>query len=76
MSQAGESPHQKPALATSQLSLMSKIIFGSRWLQLPLYLGLIVAQCVYVFKFLKELVHLFSTRRISASSRSCWSCWA
>ncbi len=58
MSQAGESPHQKPALATSQLSLMSKIIFGSRWLQLPLYLGLIVAQCVYVFKFLKELVHL------------------
>ena len=58
MSQAGESPHQKPALAPSQLSLMSKIIFGSRWLQLPLYLGLIVAQCVYVFKFLKELVHL------------------
>ncbi len=58
MSQAGESPHQKPALPTSQLSLMSKIIFGSRWLQLPLYLGLIVAQCVYVFKFLKELVHL------------------
>lgn len=58
MSQAGESPNQKPAPATSQLSLMSKIIFGSRWLQLPLYLGLIVAQCVYVFKFLKELVHL------------------
>ncbi|KRE11178.1 hypothetical protein ASE63_20915 [Bosea sp. Root381] len=34
------------------------IIFGSRWLQLPLYMGLIVAQCVYVFLFLKELVHL------------------
>src|SRR5690606_39979991 len=29
-----------------------------RWLQLPLYLGLIVAQCVYVFLFLKELKHL------------------
>jgi uncharacterized protein (TIGR00645 family) len=34
------------------------LIFGSRWLQLPLYLGLIVAQCVYVFLFAKELWHL------------------
>ncbi|HEX5755615.1 MAG TPA: TIGR00645 family protein [Arenimonas sp.] len=31
------------------------LIFASRWLQLPLYLGLIIAQCVYVFLFLKEL---------------------
>ncbi|OJW70821.1 MAG: TIGR00645 family protein [Sphingomonadales bacterium 63-6] len=36
------------------------LIFGSRWLQLPLYLGLIVAQCVYVYLFLKELWHLIS----------------
>src|SRR3546814_619600 len=34
------------------------LIFSSRWLQLPLYLGLIVAQCVYVFLFIKELWHL------------------
>ena len=34
------------------------LIFGSRWLQLPLYLGLIVAQGVYVVLFLKELTHL------------------
>ncbi|MEJ0020658.1 MAG: TIGR00645 family protein [Acetobacteraceae bacterium] len=34
------------------------LIFSSRWLQLPLYLGLIGAQCVYVFLFLKELWHL------------------
>jgi uncharacterized protein (TIGR00645 family) len=34
------------------------LVFGSRWLQLPLYLGLIVAQCVYVILFLKELWHL------------------
>jgi uncharacterized protein (TIGR00645 family) len=33
-------------------------IFASRWLQLPLYLGLIAAQCVYVFHFWVELVHL------------------
>ena len=35
-----------------------RFIFASRWLQLPLYLGLIVAQMVYVYLFLKELVHL------------------
>jgi uncharacterized protein (TIGR00645 family) len=34
------------------------LIFSSRWLQLPLYLGLIVAQGVYVFLFIKELWHL------------------
>ena len=34
------------------------IIFGSRWLQLPLYIGLIAAQAVYVILFLKELWHL------------------
>ena len=37
---------------------LSSLIFASRWLQLPLYLGLIVAQCVYVFLFGKELWHL------------------
>lgn len=38
--------------------LLPLFIFGSRWLQLPLYLGLIAAQCVYVYLFLKELWHL------------------
>lgn len=33
-------------------------LFGSRWLQAPLYVGLVVAQGVYVFQFLRELVHL------------------
>lgn len=37
---------------------LAGLIFGSRWLQVPLYLGLIVAQCVYVVLFLKELSHL------------------
>ncbi len=40
------------------LSPLSRMIFASRWLQLPLYLGLIVAQGVYVFLFGKELWHL------------------
>nr|NDG61655.1 TIGR00645 family protein [Betaproteobacteria bacterium] len=33
------------------------LIFASRWLQLPLYLGLIVAQAVYVVLFVQELSH-------------------
>jgi uncharacterized protein (TIGR00645 family) len=43
-----------------RLSPLSSLIFSSRWLQLPLYLGLIVAQGVYVILFLKELWHLIS----------------
>ena len=52
------------ANATSPLSTpkglppLPALIFGSRWLQLPLYLGLIVAQGVYVILFLKDLWHL------------------
>jgi uncharacterized protein (TIGR00645 family) len=37
---------------------LGSLIFFSRWLQAPLYLGLIVAQAVYVVQFFKELVHL------------------
>ena len=37
---------------------LPNLIFASRWLQLPLYLGLIAAQAVYVFHFWVELVHL------------------
>jgi uncharacterized protein (TIGR00645 family) len=36
------------------------LIFMSRWLQVPLYLGLIVGQAVYVFLFLAEVWHLVS----------------
>jgi uncharacterized protein (TIGR00645 family) len=35
-----------------------RLIFASRWLQLPLYLGLIAAQGVYVYHFWVELIHL------------------
>ncbi len=41
-----------------RLGLLAQLIFGSRWLQFPLYIGLIVAQGVYVLLFLKELWHL------------------
>ena len=35
-----------------------RLIFATRWLQLPLYLGLILAQGVYVYHFWVELLHL------------------
>ena len=40
------------------LKPLPNLIFMSRWLQLPLYLGLIVAQAVYVWLFWQELYHL------------------
>jgi uncharacterized protein (TIGR00645 family) len=43
---------------TTRLGPLPSLIFSSRWLQLPLYLGLIVAQGVYVVLFVKELWHL------------------
>lgn len=45
-------------LGYKQTNVMSNVLFGSRWLQLPLYLGLIVAQAVYVYHFGVELLHL------------------
>jgi uncharacterized protein (TIGR00645 family) len=44
--------------ASSPLRPLPAMIFASRWLQLPLYLGLIAAQGVYVWHFLVELWHL------------------
>ena len=48
----------------TRLNPLAALIFSSRWLQLPLYLGLIVAQGVYVFLFMKELLHLIEDARI------------
>ena len=42
----------------ARLRPLPALIFSSRWLQLPLYLGLIVAQAVYVYHFWVELIHL------------------
>jgi uncharacterized protein (TIGR00645 family) len=56
-----QAPMSEPDLQPSQrspLRPLPALIFASRWLQLPLYLGLIAAQAVYVFHFWVELVHL------------------
>jgi uncharacterized protein (TIGR00645 family) len=48
---------------------LESFIFASRWIQAPLYLGLIVAQVVYCWLFMVELSHLvasaFSTTHVS-----------
>ena len=50
----------RPQLKHVSLRPIPMLIFGSRWLQVPLYMGLIIAQGVYVLLFVKELWHLFA----------------
>src|SRR5687767_16017982 len=47
---------------------LGKLVFLSRWLQAPLYFGLIVAQGVYVYRFMVELWHLISTAHTIAEA--------
>jgi uncharacterized protein (TIGR00645 family) len=54
--------------APGRLRALPNFIFMSRWLQLPLYLGLILAQAVYVFHFWVELVHLIEAAFGSADA--------
>jgi len=58
MSMTPETPLPPPGVAARALRPLPALIFSSRWLQLPLYIGLIVGQGVYVVLFLKELWHL------------------
>ena len=47
-----------PVKTQGPIRTLPNLIFASRWLQLPLYIGLIAAQAIYVFHFWVELVHL------------------
>ncbi len=58
----------EPTPQPQKLAFIPSIIFASRWLQLPLYVGLIGAQGVYVYKFLYELWHLL-THAVSFSEQ-------
>ncbi len=42
-------------------AVLESIIFSSRWVQAPIYGGLIVGGVLYTYKFLVELVHLCVT---------------
>ena len=39
-------------------NLIENFIFSSRWLQAPLYLGLILVQIIYTYKYVLELYHI------------------
>jgi uncharacterized protein (TIGR00645 family) len=45
-------------MTDQRMPALPNLIFASRWLQMPLYLGLILAQGVYVWHFFLELYHL------------------
>ena len=57
-----------PNTPPQKLTPLNNLIFASRWLQLPLYLGLILAQCVYVFHFWVELKDLIGAAMGNADS--------
>jgi uncharacterized protein (TIGR00645 family) len=50
----------KQTYLDKKLRPLPRWIFMSRWLQAPLYIGLIVAQGVYVWQFWVELYHLIT----------------
>lgn len=58
---APEQPERAPRSQGPASRTIGSLIFFSRWLQAPLYLGLIVAQAVYVYVFIVELWHLTET---------------
>lgn len=62
-------PNKHILLMSSPIKSLETFIFASRWIQAPLYLGLIVAQLVYCYLFMIELSHLvinaFSTTHVS-----------
>ena len=61
----GEAPdghsRRHPLYSNPAEKYLAAMVFSSRWLQAPLYIGLIVAQFIYVIQFLRELVHLVAS---------------
>jgi len=57
-----------PPEAPRHMTPLNRVVFASRWLQVPLYLGLILAQCVYVFHFWVELKDLILAAMGNASA--------
>jgi uncharacterized protein (TIGR00645 family) len=50
-----------PRYSSTAERYLAALVFSSRWLQAPLYLGLIVAQGIYVIQFVRELAHLVTS---------------
>lgn len=39
-------------------NIIEKLIFGSRWIQMPIYFGLAAVQCLFAYRFVVETIHL------------------
>lgn len=50
--------HMSQHKQATAITPLARLIFASRWLQLPIYLGLIAVQGIYAYKFIKSLWHL------------------
>ena len=61
-------PMTNPPPYSRPRNAIANIIFASRWLQLPIYLGLIVVQLIYAYKFMKGLWHLLTEMDTLADS--------
>ena len=51
-------PRLHESMMRNTVKHLESFIFASRWIQAPLYIGLIVAQVVYCWLFMVELSHL------------------
>lgn len=59
------STNKKETLKLKIETGLEYVVFASRWLQAPLYFGLIAAQVVYTIKFIQELIHIVGSSTIS-----------
>ncbi|MGC7590233.1 TIGR00645 family protein [Bisgaard Taxon 46] len=55
-----DTPVKSKSMQHQAPNIISQIIFASRWLQLPIYLGLIIVQGLYAYKFMKSLWELMT----------------
>ena len=51
-------------------SAIPRFIFATRWVQLPLYIGLIAAQAVYVVHFWIELMPMMAVASLTLSTEA------
>ncbi len=56
--------------------LVEKLIFASRWILAPFYIGMVLALVLLAFKFIQEFV--LSAPALSACLKPtpCWAFWA
>ncbi len=54
---------------------IERVIFFSRWLQMPVYLGLVVASVLYGAKFMVQLWHLIKDFSALNETHSCCPFW-